>query len=157
MTKKLSIVCGVIISLLTMLSCDNDISSEAEVTFNGAKIGDILYTVCEISYPGELDLEAHFVSEEGNVSFDMTAFDINSLSELKKGMDITDLLEINQFYPGIVAARQYYEIVGGTAIIESCSSKAIKVKFSNFQFTREIGNLEDEIIVNGSISYTIYN
>lgn len=133
-------------------------SSSSTVTINGIKAGKFLYTVCEISYPAELALEAHFdYADEGIMSFDMAVESIKSLSQLRAGMDITDDIEIYKFYSmsGAFVGHEDYEVLGGSAKITSVSSDAVVVKFNKFRFLRELGNNEQEFIVNGTISYTI--
>lgn len=163
MLKKIPLLALLLVFSIGFTGCGNDDDDDlnansSSVTINGIKAGKFLYTVCEISYPAELALEAHFdYADEGIISFDMGVESITSLSQLKPGMDLTDHIEIYKFYSmtGVVVASHDYEVLGGRAAIESVSNGAVVVRFTNFKFLREIGNKAKEFTVNGTISYTI--
>ena len=169
MPKNFSFLAFLLVFCIGFSGCSKDDdpedNSSSSLTVNGIKVGKFYHTLCEITtYPSylgggkELALEAQFVyADEGIISYDMGVESITSLSQLKPGMDLTDDIEIYKFYSmtGIIIASHDYEVLSGSAKIESVSSKAVVVRFSKFKFLREIGNNEEEFTINGTISYTI--
>lgn len=172
MLKKLSLLTVLFALAIGFNSCSKDDDggvespeSSSTLTINNIKAGKMLYTLCEISiYPSylgggkELALEAHFdYSDEGLMSLDVAVPSITSISQLEKGMELTDDIVVNKFYSatGAFTGRKNYEVLGGSAIVEKVSNSAVVVKFSNFEFLRELGNKEETFTVNGTVSYTI--
>lgn len=172
MLNKLSLftlLCALAVGFSACSSDDDEPSADAGTssafTINNIKAGKILNTLCEITeYPSwlgggkELALQARFdYSDEGMMDLDMAVSGISSLSQLKKGMELSDDMAIYRFYSmfGAYVGHENYEVLSGKATVEKIGSSAVDVKFTNFTFLRELENDEETFTVNGTISYTI--
>lgn len=166
MLNRISLLSFIFVSALCLNSCSSDddddnveVGTSSALTINNVKVGKTLYTLCEISgSPKEIVFEAHFdYSDEGLMSLDLAVPTITSISQLKKGMELSDDIVIYKFYSmtGSFVGHKNYEVLDGSVKIESISSTAVVLKFSNFEFLRELGNDEQTFKVNGTVSYSI--
>ena len=172
MFKRLSILSIIVATMIGFSSCgdDNDdengfeINSSSSFSINGEKVREVYQTLCEVhTLPAlndepshEIELEAYFYYEDELMSFNY-GLSASSINALKKGMDITDYMRFYRFYPmnWAITSSKHFEVLSGNAVVESVSSEAVVIRYTNFELLREISNTEDIFTINGTISYTI--
>lgn len=152
---------------LVMSSCGDDDDDAPEAapeaansafTINGIEGGKIMFSLCGDIMHGGVAIEVHFNYGDELYDLDLEINDLK-MADLYAGLEITDNLEINRFYPttSMFWGDISYEITGGSAYIKSVGANEVVVGYNNLEFTREKGEYgtPETFILNGSISYTI--
>lgn len=139
-------------------------STSSTLKINGTEISKLLGAVCE-----ELHFDGDYWITFGSKLYyknDQIIFQVEvpfkSFSQLKEGQELIDYVEISAFYVvlgqnnsdiGFGGGSPRFHDFDGSVKIQKITSSTVTLKFSNFSFTKERGNEENEYTINGTVTY----
>ena len=147
-----------------VLGDNGSTSTSSVLKINGTEISRLLSAVCE---------EGHFYGEYwvsfGSIFYyknDMVDLQISvpfkSFSQLKEGQELIKYIDISGFYVlngegdsniGSGGGSPRFHDIDGSVKVQELTASTVTLKFSNFSFTKERGNEENEYIFNGTVTY----
>lgn len=157
---------------LVLNSCGDDeedygpgTSTAKTFTVNNVANGRIFSALCsDNDYSDACTLEIVFIytdphdeeNGEGMQTFILRVNDYK-LADMHPGLNISQNIEVRKFFPSstIFIGDIRYDELGGSAKVKSVNDTGIVVEFSNFKFSRTIGEYGKPMTfaINGTIAY----